>query len=223
MRDSSGRPPSTPCPRGASSAGCSIAPLGWRPPSSSAASQIPDTSRRGAGADFFPAYAGLIGGMLFHFSGFACSPAAFGGAVCAPRTGESVNPASRAITETTKHLDISEILPAASIPNFQICLRLRRAKPGTRLDCARAAGTHLIRASEILIHRASGAKARVFRQSNVAAEQLAEKVNSEPLLVAQALLPVLVLLHLSFMHSQEWLCYSTFSASCEVATHKDHL
>src|SRR5712691_8158596 len=57
----------------------------------------------------------------------------------------------------------------------------------------------------------------------VAASQLAEKVNSEPLLVAQALLPVLVLLHLSFMHSQEWLCYSTFSASCEVATHKDHL
>jgi len=90
MCDSSGRPPSTPCPRGASSAGCSNAPLGWRPPSSSAASQIPEMSRRGAGADFFPAYAGLIGGMLFHLSGLACSTAALGAAVCAPSTGESV-------------------------------------------------------------------------------------------------------------------------------------
>src|SRR6266550_2484887 len=113
MPVSSGRPPSTPCPRGASNAGCSKAPLGWRPPSSSAASQIPEMSRRGAGADFFPAYAGLIGGMLFHFSGLASSPAALGAADCAPRTGEIANPASRATTEITKHLDISEILSAA--------------------------------------------------------------------------------------------------------------
>jgi hypothetical protein len=70
-------------------------------------------SWRGAGADFFPAYAGLIGGMLFHFSGLASSPAALGAAVCAPRTGEIANPASRATTGTTKHLDISEILSAA--------------------------------------------------------------------------------------------------------------
>ncbi len=46
-------------------------------------------------------------------------------------------------------------------------------------------------------------------------KQVAEKVNSKRLLVAQALLPVLVLLHLSPMHSQEWLCYSTFSAACK--------
>src|SRR6266852_7686573 len=50
--------------------------------------------------------------------------------------------------------------------------------------------------------------------------QAAEKVNSKRLLVAQALLPVLVLLHLSSMHSQEWLCYSTFSATCSAATSK---
>jgi hypothetical protein len=31
---------------------------------------------------------------------------------------------------------------------------------------------------------------------------------------------VLVLLHLQSMHSQEWLCYWTFSAACEAATHK---
>jgi hypothetical protein len=36
--------------------------------------------------------------------------------------------------------------------------------------------------------------------------QAAEKVESEQVLVAQALLPVLVLLHLHSMHSQEWLC-----------------
>src|ERR1700730_3011924 len=51
----------------------------------------------------------------------------------------------------------------------------------------------------------------------VAASQAAEKVNSMRLLVAQALLPVRVLLHLSSMHSQEWLCYSTFSAACSDA------
>jgi hypothetical protein len=45
---------------------------------------------------------------------------------------------------------------------------------------------------------------------DVAAEQAAEKVNSKRFLVAQALLPVLILLHLSSMHSQEWLWYSTF-------------
>jgi len=37
------------------------------------------------------------------------------------------------------------------------------------------------------------------------------------LLVAQALLPVRVLLLLSSKHSQEWLCYSTFSAASEAA------
>src|ERR1700730_10795741 len=107
---SSGRPPSTPCPRGAVSATCSNAPLGWRPPSASAASQIPEMSRRGAGADFFPAYAGLIGGMLFQGSGFDAAPAAFGAAVCAPRTGDRAIAASNATTETAKHLDISECL-----------------------------------------------------------------------------------------------------------------
>src|SRR5712691_7490273 len=65
-----------------------------------------------------------------------------------------------------------------------------------------------------------GIKPQFFRLLNVAAEQVAEKVNSKPLLVAQVLLPVLVLLHLLSMHSQEWLCYSTFSATCEAATHK---
>src|SRR4029077_3797804 len=113
MPVSSGCPPSTPSPRGLISAGCSNAPLGWRPPSASAASHTPDRSRRGAGADFFPAYSGLIGGMGFHLSGFASPPAALDGAVCAPRTGESVNPASRATTETTTRLDISNIPPAA--------------------------------------------------------------------------------------------------------------
>ncbi len=57
---------------------------------------------------------------------------------------------------------------------------------------------------------------------DVTAEQFAEKVNSKPLLVAQALLPVLVLPHLSSLHSHEWLCYSTFSANCEAATHKNN-
>jgi Flp pilus assembly protein CpaB len=64
-----------------------------------------------------------------------------------------------------------------------------------------------------------GLKPSFYWLVDVAAEQVAEKVNSKPLLVAQALLPVLVLLHLSSMHSQEWLCYSTFSATCEAATH----
>src|SRR4029077_19747316 len=113
MPVSSGWPPSTPCPRGFISAGCSSAPLGCRPPSASAASHTPDRSRRGAGADFFPAYSGLIGGMVVHLSCFGSSPAALDGAVCAPRTGESVNPASRATTETTTRLDISNIPPAA--------------------------------------------------------------------------------------------------------------
>ena len=139
MPVSSGCPPSMPCPRGAISAGCSNAPLGWRPPSASAASHIPLRSRRGAGADFLPAYAGLIGGMLFHLSGFASSPAALGGADCAPRTGESVNPASRAIAETTKHLDISEMPPAVRIQTLRISPRLRQSKSQTRLRLARAA------------------------------------------------------------------------------------
>jgi hypothetical protein len=43
--------------------------------------------------------------------------------------------------------------------------------------------------------------------------EAAEKVKSKRLLVAQALLPVLVLPHLPSMHSQEWLCYSIFSAT----------
>src|ERR1700730_4557252 len=38
--------------------------------------------------------------------------------------------------------------------------------------------------------------------------------------VAQALLPVRVLLSLSSMHSQEWLCYSTLSAAASAATFK---
>src|ERR1700676_2323335 len=69
MPDSSARPPSTPCPRGASSAGCSSTPLTWSAPSASAASQIPDRSWRGAGADFFPTYVDLGGGTLFHLGG----------------------------------------------------------------------------------------------------------------------------------------------------------
>jgi hypothetical protein len=43
--------------------------------------------------------------------------------------------------------------------------------------------------------------------------EAAEKVNSKRLLVAQALLPVLVLLPLSSMHNQEWLRYSNFSVA----------
>jgi hypothetical protein len=41
--------------------------------------------------------------------------------------------------------------------------------------------------------------------------------------VAQALLPVRVLLHLCWAHSQECLCHLTFSAAFEAATHKEHL
>src|ERR1700682_5115438 len=139
MPDSSGCPPSTPCPRGFISAGCSIAPLGWRPPSASAASHTPDRSRRGAGADFFPAYAGLIGGMVFHLSGLASSPAALGAAVCAPRTGESVNPASRATTETTMELDISELPPATLSPTLRIYSRLTQSKSQTKRRQSQAA------------------------------------------------------------------------------------
>jgi hypothetical protein len=39
------------------------------------------------------------------------------------------------------------------------------------------------------------------------AEEAAEKVDSERVLVAQALLPVVNLQHLHSAHSQEWLCY----------------
>src|SRR5882762_4580929 len=41
-------------------------------------------------------------------------------------------------------------------------------------------------------------------------QRLREKVDSKGFLVAQALLPSRVLLPLSSMHSQEWMCYSTF-------------
>jgi hypothetical protein len=47
--------------------------------------------------------------------------------------------------------------------------------------------------------------------------QAAEKVDSKRLLVAQALLPVLILMRLSSMHSQEWPCYAPFSAACLAA------
>jgi hypothetical protein len=40
-----------------------------------------------------------------------------------------------------------------------------------------------------------------------------EKCKMKPLLVAQALLPVRVLLRLSSMHIREWMCYFTFSAA----------
>jgi hypothetical protein len=56
----------------------------------------------------------------------------------------------------------------------------------------------------------------------VAPSAAAEKVNSMRLLVAQALLPVRVLLPFSSMHSQESLCYSTFSAASSAATSKRH-
>src|SRR5260370_24105557 len=85
----------------------------------------------------------------------------------------------------------------------------------------------LILAAEMFARRANFRRAsrRIFGSSRRAglqpgrdnvlksALQAAEKVNSNRLLVAQAFLPVLVLLHLSSMHSQEWLCYLTFSAA----------
>jgi hypothetical protein len=40
------------------------------------------------------------------------------------------------------------------------------------------------------------------------AEEAAEKVRSGPVLVAQPLLAVWFLQHLTKAHSQEWLCYS---------------
>jgi hypothetical protein len=55
---------------------------------------------------------------------------------------------------------------------------------------------------------------------DVAAEQAAEKVRSEPGLVAQPLLAVWILQHLTKAYSQEWLCYTIFSAACEAAIHK---
>ena len=45
--------------------------------------------------------------------------------------------------------------------------------------------------------------------SSPAANGIAQKVNSERVLVAQPLLPVLNLQHLHSAHSQEWLCYWT--------------
>ena len=66
---SSGCPASLPLPTPLGyTAGCSFAPLPARPPSSAAASQIPEMSRRGAGSDFFPAYVDFSGGALFHLS-----------------------------------------------------------------------------------------------------------------------------------------------------------
>jgi hypothetical protein len=56
---------------------------------------------------------------------------------------------------------------------------------------------------------------RVHLGKSTQAEQAAEKVDSERVLVAQALLPVLNLQHLHSAHSQEWLYYWTFSAACE--------
>jgi hypothetical protein len=53
------------------------------------------------------------------------------------------------------------------------------------------------------------------------ASQAAEKVDSERVLVAQAHLPVLNLQHLHSAHSQEWLCYWTFSAACSACEHLD--
>jgi hypothetical protein len=61
------------------------------------------------------------------------------------------------------------------------------------------------------------ASARLLRNLLETALQAAEKFDSKRLLVAQALLPVRVVLRLSLLHSQEWLCYSTFSASCLAA------
>ena len=40
------------------------------------------------------------------------------------------------------------------------------------------------------------------------------KVELDRAAVAQALLPVLIWLHLLVAHSQEWLCHQTFSATC---------
>jgi hypothetical protein len=42
--------------------------------------------------------------------------------------------------------------------------------------------------------------------------QAVEKIDSERILVAQALLPVRIS---QSAHSHEWLCYPTFSATCE--------
>jgi hypothetical protein len=55
-----------------------------------------------------PTYADLVGGTLFHFSGFASSAAALGAAVWARSKGEKIPAAITANNETTKRLDISE-------------------------------------------------------------------------------------------------------------------
>jgi hypothetical protein len=49
-------------------------------------------------------------------------------------------------------------------------------------------------------------------------QQAAEKVSSGPILVAQLLLAVRVLRHLTKAHSQEWLYYSIFSAAWQART-----
>jgi len=53
------------------------------------------------------------------------------------------------------------------------------------------------------------------------ASQAAEKVDSEQVLVTQALLPVRFLLDLTRAHRQECLCYTTFSAGWS-PRHKRH-
>src|ERR1700731_3566446 len=62
------------------------------------------------------------------------------------------------------------------------------------IRCPRCGGSPSLRALRSPIHAAG-------------------KVNSNRLLVAQALLPVRVLLPLPSKHSQQWLCYSTLSAA----------
>src|SRR5579871_3890044 len=120
MPVSSGRPPSTPCPRGLIRAGCSSAPLGWRPPSASAASHTPEMSRLGAGPAFLPAYHGLIGGTVFQMSclysswltsAFAWLAGVFAGAFWARSAGERTSAAAAAITGNIKRLPISDSPP----------------------------------------------------------------------------------------------------------------
>ncbi len=66
-------------------------------------------------------------------------------------------------------------------------------------------------------------KPLIFTPLDVADEEVPEKVGSTWGLVAQALLPVRVLLELTRAHRQECLCYTTFSPTCEDTTHNDFL
>ena len=52
------------------------------------------------------------------------------------------------------------------------------------------------------------------------AEETAEKVSEGSVFVAQPLLAVWFLQHLTKAHSQEWLCYPAFSAACEASATK---